>query len=118
LQLGAAHWDCGHRRRAAAAAQRLRCREGPPRRMEVGHRDYMVLLIWLVLGNANSSSVSSVAYLCPYYWGPAVGSTICSLSVTRSRLVALWVWGHAWILERLAKAFGNMLARAVCAIGG
>lgn len=62
LQLGAAHRDGGHRSRAAAAAQRLRRRQGPPRRLEVGHRDYMVFLIWVVLCNANCSSISSVAY--------------------------------------------------------
>jgi hypothetical protein len=45
LQLGAAYRDGGHRSRAAAASQRLRRREGAPRRLEVGHRNYMVFLV-------------------------------------------------------------------------
>ena len=59
LQLGAAHRNGGHRGRTASAAQRLRRREGSSRRLEVGHRDYMVFLIRFVLRNANFSSISA-----------------------------------------------------------
>jgi hypothetical protein len=45
VQLGAAHRDGRHRRRTAAAAQRLRSRKGAPRRLEVGDQDHMVFLI-------------------------------------------------------------------------